>query len=772
MSILQRTSLSVTSQEARNSTDFERASRLGSSILNINRIAIKELPKETPVTTEYSKDETKKLIKHLKRPKAQGVTKTMVGNKSRKVATKPREAVPSHAILPSIKKREKSQASSKETSRRSSQKLYFLDRFSRNYLFDSPANRSSVMSMGSSTSVLSRNSTSSRRSRGRNSGNRRPINKAGYWGRYKIYVLKPKKPKLAEIVQDTPTDSYNVQIQIVESLESLHSIHHQQYTISDSDSKKALTSIYSETDSETESTVSEHGSDFQDTAYEEHSERLKFLKIFGSLPDISNLSASDNAENIELPKEKDKLIAVVQKKKDQRESDSFADLQVDTEYTENLDQKTHSLEIGSESVIETDNEIYNEIVDHESPDKDISEHLFGIRINSTIFNDSTSDLFNEVHMANVAVVEQFLTSLINDVVEYDERTSVRLRRLLDKEKMLEELSQLVIEYQYEIHRNQALEKITTDYYVRRKEFSLVSEEKQIDTINRERLMAALVELDDRLQQIKLTEELSVKQINDLMEQEAAARALDDQILATLEAKVRETVCKEGFDRVTIVVNDLLKKMNKTRAETSAIREELLFVQHRLQALKTKSEKLENLGNGLRVLEYISNHAENNALSLKNKEKEIELRRFRDRKTYDLHAMAHLKNKKKMNEELLENLKTKLKTLLQKKKHLRARHYQEMVRHERVKKKILKLKRDGCLMHYPDLLLDYDATVNHVRSKQLVVRKLRLEHIRLEEKISEVDTHIQTLHTSLRTKLSLASVSLKRLSNKSQVRIKR
>ncbi|XP_043643691.1 uncharacterized protein LOC122613541 [Drosophila teissieri] len=771
MSILQRTSLSLTSQVARNSTDFERSSRLGSTVLNFNTIAINEMPEKTPATTEYSKDETKELVRHQKRTKAQGVTKTMVGNKSRKVATKPRKAVPSQTILPTIKKKEKSQASSKETSRRSSQRLYFLDRFSRNDLFDSPENRSSAMSIGSITSVSSRNSTSSRRSRGRHSVNKHPINKVGYWGRHRIYVLKPKKPKLAEIVQDTPTDTYNVQIQIVESLESLHSIHRQHYSISDSDSKKVLTSILSESDSETESTVSEHESDFQETDYEEQSERLKFLKIFGSLPDISNLSASDSLENTELPKEKDKLFVAVQKVKiNQRESDSFADLQVDDEFTDNLDQKALSLE--SESVIETDEEINNEIVRNDSPDKDITEHLFRIRINSPTFDDSTSDPFNEVHMANVAVVEQFLTSLINDAVEYNERTSVRLRRLLDKEKMLEELSQLVIEYQLEIHRNQSLEKITTDYYVRRKEFSLVSEEKQVDTINRERLMSALVELDNRLEQIKLTKELSVKQINDLLQQEAAARALDDQILATFEAKVRETVCKEGFDRVTSVLNDLLKKMKKTRDETSAIREELLFVQHRFQALKIKSEKLENLGNGLRVLEYISNHAENTALSLKNKEKEIELRRFRDRKTYDLHAMAHLKNKKKMNEELLENMKKKLKTLVQQKNVLRARHYQEMVRHDRVKKKILKLKKAGCLMHYPVLLLDYDATVNQVRSKRLVVRKLRMEHIRLEERISDVDTHIQTLHASLRTKLSLGSVSFKRLSSRNQVRTRR
>jgi len=132
----------------------------------------------------------------------------------------------------------------------------------------------------------------------------------------------------------------------------------------------------------------------------------------------------------------------------------------------------------------------------------------------------------------------------------------------------------------------------------------------------------------------------------------------------------------------------------------------------------------------------------------------------------------LKNKKKINEELLNNMKSKLRTQQKLEKDLRARHYREMVKHEWVKKKILKLKRAGCLMHYPDLLLDYDATVNHLQSKRLVVRKLRHEHLRLEERLSEVDTHIKTISTSLRTKLSLASMSLSRLSNKSLSVIRR
>lgn len=576
MSIIQRTSFSRASAF---STDNEPTSRIGSTVWIGYDIAMKEKTEETLVAKKESKDVTKEVLRQQKKSKPQRITKTTVENKPRKVAKKPQQAVPSQAILPTIAKSQKSLVSSKETSR----KFFFRDRFSRNYLFDSPGNRSSVMSMGSNTSVLSRTSTSSRRSRTRTSSNMLPANKSGFWGAHRIFLLKPKKPKIAEIVQNSLADSHNVQVQIVESSESLSSIYFN--TTSDSDSKKGLTSILSEFETEKEFTVSDQESDVEDPEDKKQSERIRFLEIFGSLPDINNLSASESVESIQLIKEKEKVLPAVKNDRDQKEPDSFADLQVEDEYTENLDQKTHSLEISSESLIETDEEIYNDIVPEESQDNDISGHLLSIQIRSTILDASTSDLFNEIHMTNVAMVEQFLTGLINEVVKYDERTSVRLRRLLDKEKMLEELYLLVIDYQYEMHRNQALERSVADYYVRRKEFSLVSEDKQIDTINRERLMSALVELDNRLEQVQLTEKLSVKQVNTLIEKEEEARALDAQIIAKFEAKVRETLCKEGLDRITIVVNDLLKKMNKTRDETSDVRKELLFVQHRLQALK-------------------------------------------------------------------------------------------------------------------------------------------------------------------------------------------
>jgi len=128
-------------------------------------------------------------------------------------------------------------------------------------------------------------------------------------------------------------------------------------------------------------------------------------------------------------------------------------------------------------------------------------------------------------------------------------------------------------------------------------------------------------------------------------------------------------------------------------------------------------------------------------------------------------MAHLMNKKKINEGQLRKMKAKLKVQEKLKKDLRDRLHKGMVQHEQLKKQASKLRKNGCLMQYPDLLRDYDATVEHLEAKRVVVRKLRIEHKRLERRILEVDTHIDRLTLALRKKLSFASGSLRLSSRK-------
>ncbi|XP_016978406.2 uncharacterized protein LOC108044063 [Drosophila rhopaloa] len=750
MSFTFRTSSEVSGGTAA-STDSESRNR-SSSVSIYYQPMIRKKNEENSGPKAVSKKSPKKEVTSSK--KATKVAKT--SGKS------PRKMWQARDTFNTIPKWEKSRASSREPSRRWSQKFSFRDRLSRSSLFDSPSDQTSLMTMASQASILSRVSTISRRSRSpRKRSNQPSLNKPGFWGRHRIHLLKAVKPKVEEVVDKvldkSPDTSETERIQI-KYIKSSDTTSIRINTISDSDSKRVLTSLISDYESDRESSASELDIRVEKQEDREQVKRINFLNLFGRLPDINMISPTSSKDIVDIPEEEKIVVAAVDKRTYRpSKSETSMDFEKENENTENLYTQTVTSEISSEAAVEIDDEIESEEAPDEAEVEDIREFLLSIRPRATIFDQIISGRDSELHLANKNMVKQFLAGLMNDVVQYAENTSVRMGRLLDKEKMLEELHQLSDDYQYEMHRNQALEKITTEYYVWRKEIASVSKPKHIDVINSERFMSALVELDDRLYQKQNIKKTSSKQICDLKEQLSVARNQDAQKIRHLEEKIRESLCKEGWDHLNIVVDEILQNMSNVRDDISHLREELFSVQHRLQAIKNKSQKMENLGNGLHVNEYISNQAHNQSLGIKVGEKDLELRRLRDRTTYAIHAMTHWTNKKMMNEELLENMKSKLQTQEERKKDLRDRLHVEMVRHKELKRQDKKLRTAGCLMHYPDMLRDYDATVKFLKTKRKVVRQLRLEHKRLEQRNLEMDNNIR-LTSVLRTKLSFVSGS--------------
>ncbi|XP_016929438.3 calponin homology domain-containing protein DDB_G0272472 [Drosophila suzukii] len=763
MSILQKTSYSQLTPSGGQSLDSGSKSRIDSTVgisnetlLNKRTDGTSLVPKT--ITKQLLKKKTAKVVKNSRTPGTPDKKKPL------KRAKSPQKKVESPAISKAIVKAEKSRESSKDGSRRSSQRFNFRDRSSRSFLPDSPADRESLKTFTSDVSIISRFSTRKRSTIKSKSS----IITTGFWGPHRVHLLKTESPKKADEVQAENPVMDKVQVEIAESSDS-DSI--ELNTMPEWDSMKALTSLLSISETETESTTElENG--IQEQEDDKPAERLNFLKIFGRLPDITALSPSDSVEVIQIPNVDGKFVPTVDEGSYRSsKSDSLEDLQVENEFTENLKVKSSSSGISLEDSTGSDAEVECKIVPEKPPEEDISDFLLSIRPRLTVFNDSSSSSGEQVTSINREIVEIFLIGLINQTVRHAEITSVRLGRLLDKEKLLKELRGLANDYQSELQRNRVLEKVTTDYYVRRKEFSFVIEPKQIDTINRERLMSALVELDNRLEQMQKTEQLCQKQFQDLTLELEGARNLISEQTTQFESIVRATLCKEGHDHIKEVIDNLFREMNVVRDEMSQMREELIFIQQRLQDLKDKSEKLENLGNGMHVLEYISDQSSNNVLEQKLKERELELYQLRERKVHAIHAMAHLMNKKKINEGQLRKMKAKLKVQEKLKKDLRDRLHKGMVQHEQLKKQASKLRKNGCLMQYPDLLRDYDATVEHLESKRVVVRKLRIEHKRLERRILEVDTHIDRLTLALRKKLSFASGSL-RLSSRKISKIQR
>ncbi|XP_017134055.1 uncharacterized protein LOC108150408 [Drosophila elegans] len=717
------------SQSTGNSKDSEQPrSRISSTVSIGNEILIK---KKTEVTKKVSK-----VARHIRTPK--------------------KKALPVKATTSTILKEEKFRASSREASRGSSEKFTFHDRLSRTMFLDSSSDRASLNSMSSTTSASP--SIFSRRSSRRTKKRESLISTAGdSRDRPYIHLLRATKPNEVEQGNKVQADSKETSETDIEQLQSLKSSDTNSIEINSlsDDSKKVATSLLTVFESDQESSVTEMDSRVEEPDHDDQARRISFLSAFNKIPDIDTLSATTSSDIIYINPEEEKVFvaAVDEGSQGPSKSQSSTDFYEENGNSDNLELKTISSGFSFATPIESDGEIVKDDVPEEASSEDILECLLSIRPRVTVFDEILGITKYQAHLASSEVVEQFLDGLLNEAVQFAEGTAVRRARLLDKKKMLLELHQMAIVYQYEKQQNQFLEKLTTEYYVRHKEFVQVSEPRQVDTINRERYMTALMQLDTRLEEKSETEMVSLKRICDLKKEESLVRKLDAEKISHFEDKVRKTLCKEGCGHLRTVVDDLLRKMNKVRAEMSHAREELISVQHRLHSIKTKSEKMENLGNGLQLVEYISNQAHNNALGIKIEEKDLELKRLRDRTVHSIHAMAHLTNKKQTNKELLEDMKSRLRTQEQRRKDLRDRLHAEMVQHKRLKKQTKKLKTAGCLMHYPDMLRDYDATVTLLEAKRVVVGKLRQERSRLEQRNSELEVIVDRSNASLRTNLS-------------------
>jgi len=270
----------------------------------------------------------------------------------------------------------------------------------------------------------------------------------GFWGPNRVHLLKTERPKKADEVQAENPVVDKVQVEIEESSDS-DSI--ELNTMPEWDSMKALTSLLSISETETESTTElENG--IQEQEDDKPAERLNFLKIFGRLPDITALSPSDSVEVIQIPNVDGKFVPTVDEGSYRSsKSVSAEDLQVENEFTENLEVKPSSSGISLEDSTCSNEEVECEIVE-KPPEEDISDYLLSIRPRLTVFNDSSSSSGEQVISINREIVEIFLIGLINQTVRHAEITSVRLGRLLDKEKLLKELRGLANDYQSELQR--------------------------------------------------------------------------------------------------------------------------------------------------------------------------------------------------------------------------------------------------------------------------------------------------------------------------------
>ncbi|KPU73156.1 uncharacterized protein Dana_GF15112, isoform C [Drosophila ananassae] len=497
---------------------------------------------------------------------------------------------------------------SKESSRRQS-RVSYRARFSKGYPFD-------LMSVDSSDSMPSVISTTSSRVssvKGRKSKRNELISKNPE--PYKIYYLK----HLQNLAEETPAISEADPLHFDELSESLDNLE----PISSKSSKRPSPASRKDTEEELPS-IAESLIPEDDDAEEDIQElRYNFLQQFRRVPKIEELSSSSSVEvpiytkKESIRKKQVSMNTLV----DFRESTALEEstdwhLEAEAESAKYSGSSSQISEISLSSLTDSDIEV---IVEGKSSVEDVSRSMMKIEPRHTRIDydgSTSSSLEYRMHVATLEAVENFLDTMINQIVDLEEHPDAVLRRYLDKKRLHKRLAVLAQDYQEEIYKNQSLDRLVTEYYARRKVLPFITESKRTQTMSQMRHRAVLEELDYRLEYMRALNATKKKLIAKLREEELAAEAVMEEKKRKFESKVKETLLKDGFDRLKGVIDDIMKKMNRTRDEVSAVRRNLLYIQHRYAMFSTLAEKMECTDGGLSVNAYLSNQAHNHSLLIK------------------------------------------------------------------------------------------------------------------------------------------------------------
>ncbi|KAH8269709.1 hypothetical protein KR018_001632 [Drosophila ironensis] len=488
-----------------------------------------------------------------------------------------------------------------------------------------------------------------------------------------------------------------------------------------------------------ESEITSHHSGLSLALEEEivHIGRDHFLRqIFGDMPSITNLSPPHSDEDLfsttkTVPQQKTVHVSVApasDAESSEGETETMSRESVGEEAEDAQSSSTQISVVVSEISLESfsDSDLY---VPVKAAEESVIDFESCQRLTRVDLSDSSADDQSETNSADIKL---FLNHIIDQIEAHCKKRAVYLR--LDKLKLQKELKELIRHYQAEKKSNNTLQTVLTDHFLRRKMLSYITQPKNDESMSKSRLMAALVELDNRLELLQGIEKNRDRLVAELVAKEEEAQIVADQTLQSLEKKIKETLCKDGMSHVQAMVNYALREMSKFRNEISTMYQELTFIQHRFASILRLAEKLENIGDGLELHEYLSNTASNQALIIKIQEMDIELRHWTDIITNNTHTIAHLQNKNRLSKNLNARLKERLKEQLKMEQEISELLFKEIKKRTKIKRETQSIRKAGGLLQYPDLMRDFDGIIETIETKQKSVAKLREEHDRLERRI--------------------------------------
>ncbi|XP_068146000.1 putative leucine-rich repeat-containing protein DDB_G0290503 [Drosophila tropicalis] len=501
-----------------------------------------------------------------------------------------------------------------------------------------------------------------------------------------------------------------------------------------------------------------HEGDVVSEVEDEQSKRFSFLEALRDLPDINDLSETISEDLI--PSNEEDIDNPVQQHVASTDGTVSASFDARNESSEVLDTENIEYDtfIDRHSSDESSIITLDGLIESDDNDDDFVKQknakpleVTFIDITNTMkeLKPRNTDLVLEkiedenmipvVHEVAVKICHQFVNRMINYTVTYSENYTNKLRRLLDKHKLMTKLSSLIGDYQDEKLTNTRLEKIVSDYFLKKKQFSSLSHAKERDIFYETCLADALKELDRHLIAKKEIIDKHQTTTSILREKVEEARIRSTQTLYDFETLVKQTLCnRDDYDHLNQMVLNLLKQMERFRNEMYDTRFALCVAQHQFADTKSQTLKMEDLGNGLNVNEYLATQAETETLASKIAERNGDLKRLGERFNFGMHAMAHWKCKEQIFQSNLLIMKQNLRSRELAKQSKRELIYQGKLKHNKIMKEINELRSSGWLAHYPALKHDYDQTQKCVKKKKESIAKLKEELNRLEHRIEQIE----------------------------------
>ncbi|XP_002132594.3 uncharacterized protein [Drosophila pseudoobscura] len=344
------------------------------------------------------------------------------------------------------------------------------------------------------------------------------------------------------------------------------------------------------------------------------------------------------------------------------------------------------------------------------------------------------------------MVYDFLDELICKVIDVTTKPERLTHRVLDKEKLMDTLLAEANKHHLEQIINQSLSKRITDILVRRCKYSLVKQDTNEITKenNRVRCLSALNELDYWLKREKKSTEIARNEVERNVIEENTKRTEDDEQFQRLENLINSTIlnCQNVSDHLKILTRNIIRRLRKMRDELSVTRLNLILKQHTYSHIKTKVEEMDTISENLTMHRYLSVEAQVENLSRTLESKNLSIVKSSSLINSKLHSVSHLRCRRKALSRKLSAAQYILGSLRQKFQDLRLKAYRCNTKHNKLYKCLDDVRYQGGIMLYPQLMTDYDQTLELFAKKRSEIEVLRAEHDILIERIETIEEELR------------------------------